>query len=103
MHIVGIAWIFVVVLMALAEGTSPQGSWLGAFFTLLFYGLLPLALVLYLLGTPMRRRARRHAESGALEFDPAGSGDPQQPSAGHDPDSGGVAPGDTVSPVRKEP
>lgn len=65
MHIVAIAWMFVVVLMTLAEATSPQGTLLGAFFTLLLYGLLPLSIVLYLLGTPMRRRARRQAEAAA--------------------------------------
>jgi hypothetical protein len=35
---------------------------LGALFTFILYGCLPLALVLYLLGTPARRRARRAAE-----------------------------------------
>ena len=59
LHLVAAAWMFVVVLMAAAEATSPQGSWLAAVLMLVFYGLLPLALLLYLLGTPMRRRARR--------------------------------------------
>lgn len=61
MHIVFVAWLFVVLLMALTEATSTQGSLLGAFFTLLLYGVLPLAIVMYLLGTPARRRARRLA------------------------------------------
>lgn len=65
MHIVAIAWLFVAVLMAAAEATSSQGSLLGAFFTLLLYGLLPVALVVYILGTPARRRARRAAEARA--------------------------------------
>lgn len=86
MYLVAIAWIYVVVMMALAEGLSPQGSWLGAFFTLLLYGVLPLGIVLYLLGTPLRRRARRLAEASAAQ--PDGSGHP--PSA-------------PVAPVRKEP
>lgn len=59
MYLVAIAWIYVVGMMALAEALSPQGSILGAFFTLLLYGVLPLSIVLYLLGTPMRRRARQ--------------------------------------------
>jgi membrane protein implicated in regulation of membrane protease activity len=63
MHIVAVAWIFVVVLMALVEATSTQGSWLGAVFTLLLYGVLPLAIVLYLMGTPARRRALKRAEA----------------------------------------
>ena len=65
MHTVAIAWMFVVLLMALTEATSTQGSVLGALVTLLLYGLLPLGLVLYLMGTPMRRRARRAAEAAA--------------------------------------
>lgn len=62
MYIVAIAWAFVVLLMALTEATSSQGTVLGAFFTLLLYGVLPLSIVLYLMGTPARRKARRRAE-----------------------------------------
>lgn len=62
MYLVAIAWIYVTLMMALAEAMSPQGTVLGAFFTLVLYGLLPLSIVLYLLGTPARRAARRKAE-----------------------------------------
>ncbi|NWG73296.1 MAG: hypothetical protein HXY24_01570, partial [Rubrivivax sp.] len=58
MYLVPIAWMYVVVMVAIVEATSPQGTWLGALFTLLFYGLLPVAVVMYVLGTPARRRAR---------------------------------------------
>jgi len=61
MHIVALAWMFVVVLMAVAEATSTQGTVLGALFTFLLYGLMPLAIVLYVMGTPARGRARRAA------------------------------------------
>ncbi len=84
MHIVAIAWMFVVVMMALAEALSSQGTVLGAVFTFVLYGVLPLSLVLYIMAAPARRRARRAAESAA-------------------PDGGGVAPGDAVAPERKEP
>ncbi|MBC7938563.1 MAG: hypothetical protein H7Z19_02175, partial [Chitinophagaceae bacterium] len=57
MHLVAIAWIYVVLLMAVAEALSAQGTVLGAFFTLLLYGVLPLGLVLYVLSTPARKRA----------------------------------------------
>jgi hypothetical protein len=86
MYLVAIAWIYVVVMMTLAEGLSPQGSWLGAFFTLLLYGVLPLGIVLYLLGTPIRRRARRLAEASAVQ-----------------PDGSSHPPGEPVASVRKEP
>lgn len=62
MHIVVIGWLFVTVLMAVAEAAAPNGSVLGAFFTLLLYGLLPLGIVMYILGTPGRRRLRRERE-----------------------------------------
>ena len=41
MHIVALGWMFVVVLMALAEATSIDGTLLGAFVTLMLYGVLP--------------------------------------------------------------
>jgi hypothetical protein len=65
MWIVAIAWMYVAVMMAVAEASSPQGSVLGAVITLLFYGVAPVALVMYLLSTPARRRALREAEARA--------------------------------------
>lgn len=59
MYLVIIAWAYVVLLMALAEGLSTNGTWLGAFFTLVLYGVLPLSVVIYLMGTPLRRRQRQ--------------------------------------------
>jgi hypothetical protein len=87
MYIVAIAWLYVVFMMAVAEAMSPQGGLLGAFFTLLLYGVGPLALLLYILGTPgrRRRRARAEADSGAA------------------PSSSGEAAGHPVAPIRKEP
>jgi len=93
MYIVAIAWLYVVVLMALAEGTSAGGSWLGAGFTFLLYGALPLGIALYLLGTPARRRARCRAELASAAAHPAA----------RDPDGGGHPPRDPVAPVGKEP
>lgn len=52
--IVAIGWMYVVVLMALT-----QGSVLAGLGTLLFYGLLPLSITLYLMATPLRRRRRQ--------------------------------------------
>lgn len=78
MYIVPIAWMFVVVLMTIAEATSTQGTLLGAFFTFVLYGLLPLSILMYVLGTPGRRRARRAAEAQAqaaeAAADPASAG-----------------------------
>jgi hypothetical protein len=72
MYLVVIAWTYVVLLMSLAEAFSSQGSWLGAVVTFVLYGVLPLSVVVYILGTPARKRALKAAESGA----PDASGHP---------------------------
>lgn len=92
MYLVAIAWMFVVVLMSAAEAMSPIGSVLGALVTLVLYGLLPLSIVLYVMGTPLRRRARLAAEDQAAAGAPSAQ-----------PDGSGHAAGDAVAPERKEP
>src|SRR5688500_12114358 len=71
MHLVAIAWLYVVLMMAVAEGSSADGSVAGAVLTFVLYGVFPLSIVLYLLGTPGRRRARRAAETAEPLKDPA--------------------------------
>ena len=88
MHLVAIAWIYVVLMMAAAEASSPNGTVLGAFFTILLYGALPLSIVMYLLRTPARRARRQAAAASA---------------AAVEPDHGGHSPGDALAPKRKEP
>lgn len=95
MYLVAMAWLYVVVLMALAEGVSDNGSWLGAAITLVLYGLLPLGITLYLIGTPARRSARRRAETAPPA--PAAIG-----SAADDPDGGGHPAGAAVAPEREK-
>lgn len=51
MYIIAIGWLWVVFMMALVE-TSVTAAVL----TFFFYGLAPLALFLWLFGTPARRR-----------------------------------------------
>lgn len=65
MHLVAIAWMYVVAAMSIAEATGPAGSLLGAAVTFVLYGALPLSIVLYVLGTPARRR-RRAAGAAAV-------------------------------------
>jgi len=84
MYLVAIAWAYVALMMAAAEALSPQGTILGAFITLMLYGILPLGLLLYILGTPGRRRRRRAAELAA-EAD-AGSHAPAGPAQGLAPE-----------------
>lgn len=108
MYLVAIGWLYVVVMMALAEALGPQGSVLGAGITLVLYGLLPLAIVLYIMGTPARRRAIRAAEAAELAAAAQAGSDEigsqaapsEAPSAA--PDGGRHAAGAAVAPVRKE-
>ena len=58
MYIIAIAWLFVVSLTAIA---NPRP--IGGILTFLFAGLLPLALFLWLFGTPARRRRRLEKEA----------------------------------------
>ena len=63
MYLVAIAWAYVVLMMAAAEALTPQGTLFGAFVTLMLYGALPLGILMYIFGTPGRRRRRVAAES----------------------------------------
>ncbi|CAH0350028.1 hypothetical protein AQB9606_01368 [Aquabacterium sp. CECT 9606] len=93
MWIIAIAWMFVVLLMTVAEAVSPIGSVLGAIVTFFLYGVGPLALVMYLVGTPMRRQARRAREAAS---------EAQALSEPGQPDASGLTPRDPVAPERKE-
>lgn len=88
MYLVLIAWLYVTLMMALAEASSPVGSVLGAVITFLLYGVLPMLVVGYILGTPARRRAREKAQ--ALEA--AASDSARAPDAGREAPSAPVAP-----------
>ena len=57
--LIALGWLYVAVMMALAQAFHPEGGVLSAVFVLLGYGVLPVVLILYVLGTPDRRRARR--------------------------------------------
>lgn len=83
MILVAIAWIYVVLMMAVAEATAVNGTVLGAVFTFLLYGIGPLSIVLYIMATPARRRAAKAASRA--------------------PAQGEHAAGDAVTPERKEP
>jgi hypothetical protein len=56
-YIVAIAWLYVVLMMSVTERSIVAGV-----ATFVFYGLAPLALFLWLVGTPQRRRNRRSAD-----------------------------------------
>jgi hypothetical protein len=91
MYMVALGWIYVVLMMSVAEANAANGTLLGAVVTFVLYGMVPLSIVMYLLGTPARRSARRTAEAA------------QARSAPVDPDGGGHPPGDPVASEREEP
>ena len=64
--IIVIGWMFVALMAAVAEATAPNGTVLGAIFTFLGWGVIPLSIVVYILATPMRRAKRLATETNAL-------------------------------------
>ena len=107
MYLVLIAWLYVVLMMAVAEATSPMGTLLGAIMTFVLYGLLPMSIVGYILGTPSRKRAikaREMAEQAAYEEAQAQAAAAPASTA---PDAGGQPPAAAeqgrVAPMGKEP
>jgi hypothetical protein len=128
MYLIVIAWTYVTLMMAVAEATSSTGTVLGAVITFLLYGALPMGILVYILGTPSRKRAikaREAAEQAAYDAQrqaaqvPPGTLQPGAVVDGHPgaaaapagtsatPDAGSestAAPeGGAVAPVRKEP
>ena len=95
MYLVVIGWLYVALMMAVAEGTHANGTILGALVTFVLYGVAPVALVAYLLLTPARKKAIREREAAERAARLAA----QSPQ----PDGGGEPPADPVAPVRKEP
>ncbi len=112
MYLIAIAWIYVALMMAVAEATNSNGTVLGAIFTFLIYGVLPVSIVMYLLLSPTRRRLRKakeRAEWVAQQNAMAASDTPSSPEAGEslgEPDASGHAPSAaqvaSVAAVRKE-
>ena len=105
MYIVVIAWMYVVLMMSVAEATNVTGTVLGAIVTFILYGLLPIVLVVYLMRSPARSRANKakreaftHREALAAESIDPNSVNPN--AASHAPTT---TESDSVPPVRKVP
>ena len=103
MYLVVIGWLYVVLMMSVAEASNTTGSLLGAIVTFFLYGLLPVALVVYLMRAPQRRKAAKAREAAEDAERRAGV----STSDSVHPDTSGHAPGATESggipAVRKEP
>jgi hypothetical protein len=113
MYIIPMAWLYVALMMAVAEATHDNGTLLGGVVTFLLYGLGPVLLVVYLMGSPARRKAikakdaaeaadAKAADAVNQAVDRADSAEPRsaQPDArSHAPAAAQSA---GVAPVRKE-
>lgn len=62
LYLIAIAWIYVVLLMSLAES-----SLLAGIMTFVFYCIIPLGLVLYILSSPARKRQIKKTERERLD------------------------------------
>ena len=102
MYIVAIAWMYVALMMAVAEATNTNGTVLGAIVTFILYGLLPVALVVYLMRSPGRKRAIKEKESLEAHAQQQNSSEPNS----LDPNTANHAPTaaelDSVAPVREK-
>jgi hypothetical protein len=114
MYLVAIGWIYVALMMAIAEATNTNGSILGAVFTFIFYGLVPVSIVVYLMQGPARNRARKARERAEWVAQQNAMAEPDAPQQGNSapsalaaqPDTSSHAPGaaepGSVAPMRKE-
>ena len=95
MYIVPIAWLYVSLMMAVAEATNTNGTVLGAIVTFVLYGLLPIGLILYFMGSKGRRRAIKAREAAELAK-------AAEAAASHQPDTSSHATANAIASVRKE-
>ncbi len=66
MYIVPIAWLYVALMMSVVEATNTNGSVLGGIVTFILYGILPTAIIVYIMGTPQRKKARLALEQAEM-------------------------------------
>ena len=83
MYLLIIGWMYVVLMMAVAEATNSNGTVLGAIVTFVLYGLLPSGLLAYLMGTPARnkrnKKQRAEAELAFAQQAGAATAEPARP------------------------
>ena len=101
MYLVVIAWLYVTVMMAVAEMASPSGSVVAGLGMLLFYALLPVGLLLYIVPRLRRKRGTFHRDGQAEK--PAVKSEQARDVK---PDAGGkttaATQGERIAPVREE-
>ena len=98
MYILVIGWVYVALMMAVAEAMHSNGTALGGIITFALYGLGPVALVVYLMQSPARRKARKAREAAEAAEAVAAT-----TVASNAPDAGSHAAAAPIAPVGKEP
>jgi hypothetical protein len=92
MYIVAIGWLYVVLMMSLTERSAVAGV-----VTFLLYGVAPLALFLWIFGTPARRRRKQALSDASNVEDDSSSPQPQKIEESDEAVSNGQR--DTVAPA----
>jgi hypothetical protein len=104
-YLVVIGWLYVVLMMSVAEATNTTGTVLGALITFALYGVLPIVVVIYIMRTPQRRRERKAVEAAEDQARRETAAQPVRAASG-EPDAGSHAPAAAepggVAPVGKE-
>ncbi len=104
-YLVVIGWLYVVLMMSVAEATNTTGTVLGAVVTFVLYGVVPIVLVIYIMRTPQRRRERKAIEAAEDQARRETTAQPVQATSS-EPDAAGHAPGAAeptgVAPMGKE-
>jgi hypothetical protein len=77
MYIVAVAWLYVVFKMSITEQSVTA-----AILTFLLYGVFPLLVILYLMGTPARRRRRKAAKNLQSKHEDGSDSSPSPTDAG---------------------
>ncbi len=98
MYLIVIGWMYVVLMMSVAEATNTTGSVLGGIVTFFLYGVLPVSIIVYVMRAPQRRRAIKAREAAEDAARAQASAEPDA-----DGEAAGAAEPGSVSPVRKEP
>ena len=71
MYIIAIAWTYVALMAAITEPTV-----LGGIITFIFWGVLPVSIILFVLSSPARKQRRKQAElADEAVHHPVGQGD----------------------------
>jgi hypothetical protein len=73
MYIIAIGWLYVILMMAITAK-----SFVAGLFTFVVYGLAPVALLLWFMGAPIRKKRRLLRDAANQPVDAGDGADPQR-------------------------